>query len=130
GLGIHFGRARGPDLNAVSLGLYLTTCCIAAWMLLPHARERWQQLVCLVAVPLMAFGVMLTFTRATWIGLAASALVVVAFQLPKQYRVPAMMFGALAGALFVCVSWSHLTGIQREGTAEDAEHSVDQRASF
>ncbi len=36
-LGIHFGRARGPDLNAVSLGIYLTAGCLCAWTLLPQA---------------------------------------------------------------------------------------------
>ena len=129
-LGIHFGRARGPDLNSVSLGLYLTACCLCGWMLLPQARQRWQQLVLLAAMPLMAFGVLLTYTRSTWIGLAASGLVVAAFQIPRRWRMPAVVCGTLVGVLLACFSWSHLMDIQREGTAGDAEHSVDQRASF
>src|SRR5262245_23778591 len=32
-LGIHFGRARGPDLNSASLGVYLTIALCAAWIL-------------------------------------------------------------------------------------------------
>ena len=36
-LGIHFGRARGPELNSVSLGLYLTACCLCTWMLFHDA---------------------------------------------------------------------------------------------
>ena len=129
-LGIHFGRARGPDLNSVSLGFYLTACCLCAWTLLPRAQQRWQQLALFGAGPLMAFGVLLTYTRSTWIGFAASALVVAAFQIPRTWRMPAVIGGALVGLLFVAVSWSSLMGLKREGTAEDAEHSVGQRASF
>jgi len=129
-LGIHFGRARGPDLNSVSLGLYLTACCICAWLLLPEARRRWQQLAILIALPLMAFGVLLTYTRSTWIGFAASALIIAAIQMPRRWRLPALSVGAITGLLFVVVSWSQLMGLKREGTAAEAEHSVDQRASF
>ncbi len=129
-LGIHFGRARGPELNSVSLGLYLTAGCLCAWLLLPQVRQRWQQLALLGAVPLMALGVLLTYTRSTWIGLAASGLVVAAFQIPRGWRMPVFVSGAVFGMLFAFTSWNQLMGIQREGTAEDAEHSVDQRASF
>jgi O-antigen ligase len=129
-LGIHFGRARGPELNSVSLGMYLTACAVCAWTLLPLARQRWQQLVLLDALPLMCFGVLLTFTRSTWIGLAASGLVIAAFYIPRQWRLPALACTALAGVMFACLSWNQLMDIQREGSAGDSEHSVDQRASF
>jgi O-antigen ligase len=129
-LGIHFGRARGPELNSVSLGLYLTIGCLCAWFLLPQARQRWQQLALLICLPLMAGGVLLTYTRSTWIGLAASGFVVAAFQIPRRLRVPAVVGTALVGLLLICISWNHLLDIQREGATGDSEHSVDQRASF
>jgi O-antigen ligase len=129
-LGIHFGRGRGPELNSVSLGLYLTASAACAWLLLPQARQRWQQLVLLAAVPLMAFGVMISYTRSTWIGFAAAALVIAAFQIPRSWRIPTVACGVLVGALVACLAWGQLMGIQRGGTAADAEHSVDQRASF
>ena len=129
-LGIHFGRARGPDLNSVSLGIYLTACCACAWILLPEVRRRWQQLAILIALPLMAFGVLLTYTRSTWIGFAASGLVIAAIQMPRRWRMPAVTAGVLVGLLLAITSWSQLMGLKREGSAADAEHSVDQRASF
>jgi len=129
-LGIHFGRARGPELNSVSLGLYLTAGCICAWMLLPRVRQRWQQLALLTVLPLTAFSVLLTFTRSTWIGLAASGLLIAAFQIPRHWRWPVLAGGAALGLLVLCASWGQLMGIQREGTVADSEHSVDQRASF
>lgn len=129
-LGIHFGRARGPELNSVSMGMHLTACCLCAAALLPQMRQRWQQLALLVAGPLMALGVLLTFTRSTWIGFGVSAIVVAAFWVPRHLRLPAFSFAAVVGMLFVAVSWSHVVGLQREGTAEESEHSVDQRESF
>lgn len=129
-LGIHFGRARGPELNAVSLGLYLTACLWCAWTLVGQATRRWQQLALIATLPLMATGVFLTYTRSTWLGLAASALIVAAVQVPRRWRLPALSATALAGLLVVAVSWNHLVGLQREGTAAEAEHSIDQRTSF
>lgn len=129
-LGIHFGRARGPELNAVSLGLYLTACLLAAWTLFQLANRRSHQLLLLVVMPLMAFGVMFTFTRSTWIGLAASAIVVAAHSIPRQWRLPAIVGTALVGLVVVTASWGQLIGLKREGTVEDSEHSVGQRESF
>jgi O-antigen ligase len=93
-------------------------------------RQRWQQLAILIALPVMAFGVLLTFTRSTWIGFAFAVIVVAAFQIPRSWRIPAVGCGLISGALIACLSWSQLMGIQREGAAGDAERSVDQRASF
>jgi N-acetylglucosaminyldiphosphoundecaprenol N-acetyl-beta-D-mannosaminyltransferase len=129
-LGIHFGRARGPELNSVSLGLYLTASFWCAWTLLPLTRKRWMQLAIATTLPLMAAGVFFTYTRSTWIGLAASGLVVAAIEIPKRWRLPAITMAALFGLLMLSTSWSNLIGLQREGTAADAEHSVDQRKSF
>ncbi len=129
-LGIHFGRARGPELNSVSLGLYLTACGLCAWMLLPEARRRWQQLTLIVVIPLIGFSILLTYTRSTWIGLIASALVVAAFQISRRWRYPAFGAGAFIALLLVAFSWSNLLDIKREGSTGDSEHSVDQRESF
>jgi N-acetylglucosaminyldiphosphoundecaprenol N-acetyl-beta-D-mannosaminyltransferase len=129
-LGIHFGRARGPDLNSVSLGLYLTACIWCAWTLLGEEAKRWQQLAVLVTLPLMAAGVFFTYTRSTWLGLAASALVIGAIGIPRRWRLPALATSALVGMLVVAASWTQLTGLEREGSAAESSHSVDQRTSF
>ncbi|MGD9636106.1 MAG: O-antigen ligase family protein, partial [Pirellulales bacterium] len=128
-LGIHFGRGRGPELNSASLGVYLTVCLWCAWFLRPEVRRTWQ-LVLLGAVPLMALGILVTYTRSTWIGLIASAAVVLFVQLPKNWRVPLFSLGALAGVLVGAVLWQDVIGLKREGTASESGHSVDQRESF
>ena len=129
-LGIHFGRARGPELNAASLGLYLTACFWCASALLGQATRRWNQLAVAVSMPLMAVGVLLTYTRSTWLGLAASGAVVTSLIIPHRWRVATLSAAAAMGALVLIVSWSQLAGLQREGTAAESLHSVDQRTSF
>jgi N-acetylglucosaminyldiphosphoundecaprenol N-acetyl-beta-D-mannosaminyltransferase len=129
-LGIHFGRARGPELNAASLGLYLTACCWCAWTWLGQATRRWQQLAIAVTLPIMALGVLLTYTRSTWLGLLVSGIVVVVIQIPRRWRIPTLATAVLGGLLLAAVSWSQLVGLQREGTAAESLHSVDQRTSF
>jgi exopolysaccharide biosynthesis WecB/TagA/CpsF family protein len=129
-LGIHFGRARGPELNAVSLGIYVTACLLCAGVLLILANRRSHQLALLLVMPIMAFGVLLTYTRSTWIGMAASGVVVAAFYIPRQFRVATVFGAGVVGLLVLAMSWGQLLGIKREGTVEDSEHSVGQRQSF
>ena len=128
-LGIHFGRARGPTLNAASMGLYITACLWCAWTLLGQARRGWQ-LVLLAALPAMALGVLLTYTRSTWLGLAASGLVVFGLWLPRRLRLPAVATAVMVGALLMAVDWHQLVRLQREDTAAESQHSVSQRMSF
>jgi N-acetylglucosaminyldiphosphoundecaprenol N-acetyl-beta-D-mannosaminyltransferase len=128
--GIHFGRARGPELNAVSLGMYLTACFWCTWTLANRISHRWQQLALLVVLPLMAIGIYSSYTRSTWLGLAASGLVVAAIEIPRRWRLPSIAVSAVAGALVLATAWTNIVGLEREGTASESEHSVDQRKSF
>lgn len=128
-LGIHFGRARGPELNSASLGVYLTVCLWCVWFLRPEVRKTWQ-LVLLGAVPLIALAVYLTYTRSTWIGLAASGAVVGYLQLARSWRLPVFMMAGLVGVFLVAAAWDSVVDLEREGTGSESEHSVDQRTSF
>jgi N-acetylglucosaminyldiphosphoundecaprenol N-acetyl-beta-D-mannosaminyltransferase len=128
--GIHFGRARGPELNAVSLGMCLTACFWCTYTLLWHGPRRWLQLALLAVMPLMAIGIYYSYTRSTWLGLAATTALIAAVEIPRRWRVPAVVLSAFAGLLILATSWSHLMGLEREGTAREAAHSVDQRKSF
>ncbi|MCI0491686.1 MAG: O-antigen ligase family protein [Planctomycetes bacterium] len=129
-LGIHFGRARGPNLNSASLGIFLTACLWCGWCLLSRVVRPWQQLAILLVLPLMVLGVFLTYTRSAWLGLVASGLVVAALQIPRRWRFPVLTTAMLGGVLITALSWGHLIGLQREGSAAESHHSVDQRKSF
>jgi O-antigen ligase len=128
-LGIHFGRARGPDLNSASLGIYLVTCLWATWILRPYVRPI-SQLALFVALPLIVVGVFFTYTRSTWIGLLASGTVVGALQVPRHLRLPAFAMAALVGGVLVTATWSNVVDLEREGSGQESHHSIDQRKSF
>lgn len=128
-LGTHFGRARGPALNSASLGIFVTICFWAAWMLRSRL-SRPAQLAIVVMLAAMAAAVFFTYTRSTWMGLAAGLVVIPWMQLPRQWR------GVLAvGALTACVVGAaifgeRITNLARKDSDASAEHSVYQRASF
>ena len=81
-LGTHFGRARGPSLNSASLGVMLTVCFWAAWMLWPRL-PRLQQAAVGVLMQAIVGGIYFTYTRSTWIGLSAGLAVIPLVQLPQ-----------------------------------------------
>lgn len=128
-LGTHFGRARGPALNSASLGIMLTICFWAAWMLWPRLT-RPAQLAMAGLFALIAGGVFLTFTRSTWIGLAGGIAVIPLFQLPKQWRGVLAIGVVMAGAVGMIAFGERVTDLGRKDSDGSAEHSVYQRASF
>lgn len=127
-LGTHFGRARGPALNSASLGVMLTVCFWAAWMLWPGLSRARQALTggLLLAI---AGGVYFTYTRSTWIGLAAGLAVIPLIQLP-QWRMALVILLLLGGSIGAVAFGEKVTNLGRKDTDGSAEHSVYQRASF
>jgi O-antigen ligase len=128
-LGLHFGRARGPALNSVSLGVYLGVGATAAWLLIPRAN-RPMQLVWFTLVALMSLGVLLTFTRSTWIGLAGAVVTVIVLQLPKRFRMPAFVSVLVLAVAFLAVGKDALIALKRDNMAGSSAHSVQQRTAF
>lgn len=128
-LGTHFGRARGPALNSASLGVFLTICFWATWVLVPRA-SRGAQLVLIAALGMMVGGVYFTYTRSTWLGLAGGLAFVPLWQMPSRWRVPAVLGVVMCGALAVVALGHAVTDLNRQDTDASAEHSVYQRASF
>ena len=128
-LGTHFGRARGPALMSASLGVFLTVCGWAAWTLWPRVN-RPLQLSIVVLLAMMAAEVFFTYTRSTWIGLAAGAAVVPFLQWDRKWR-PLLMSGiAIAGVVGVVMLGAKVTDLGRKDADGSAKHSVQQRASF
>ncbi len=128
-LGDHFGRARGPALMSVSLGVYLTICFWAAWFLWAEMGRSVRLLVTCVIL-LMCVALYYTYTRSCWLGLAAGLAIIPLLHFPKQWR-PLLFTGlmtttCLAG-LFV---GGNLINMGRQDSNGSASHSVFQRESF
>jgi O-antigen ligase len=128
-LGTHFGRARGPALNSASLGIMLTICFWAAWLLWPRLH-RISQLALVGLLGSIAVAVFFTYTRSTWIGLAGGLAVIPLVLLPNQWRGILAIGVVMIGAFGVAVLGERITDLGRKDGDGSAEHSVYQRASF
>lgn len=128
-LGTHFGRARGPALNSVSLGLYLTVCFWASWLLWPRVG-RPGRLVLAVAMALMCGALYFTYTRSAWLALAATLAVLPLIHLPRSWK-PVFLGGLLvAGACATALVGGRLLDMHRDDADGSAIHSVYQRQTF
>ena len=103
-VGIHYGRARGPFVEAAGNGIMLVMSAAIAGFTATMDRSRGWRLVGLVTLPLCAVGVVLTLTRAAWLG-AAVATVVTVLAVPRLRRwsplIGVIGLGALALAFAV-----------------------------
>ena len=128
-LGLHFGRARGPMVHSVSLGLYLGIICLCAWTWWPRI-SRGAQLFVIALSPLFLAATFVTYTRSAWMGLALGALILAALVL--QGRVRIVLFGGVvaACALLAVTKLDDFMGFEREHTASDTRNSVSMRGSF
>jgi len=128
-VGMHFGRARGPMVQAVSYGLCLGVTMVAGYLW----RNRWNrlgQLFWLAVLPLQFAALYFSYTRSVWIGTALMIFVTLAFTLRGRWR-PVVLAGMAAVALLFSVTQlDTLTDLQREGSATEARESAGMRASF
>jgi putative inorganic carbon (HCO3(-)) transporter len=101
-LGEHFGRARGPFLEAASNGLALVLCAAACYVAVRTWRSRWsRRAAALVGVACLG-SVLFTLTRQVWIGAALAVLAALVFTPElRRYLLPAVVLSVVVvgGAL-------------------------------
>ncbi|MCC7337776.1 MAG: O-antigen ligase family protein [Pirellulaceae bacterium] len=131
-IGIHFGRARGPMLQSVRLGVTLLACLtpliIYTIWLQPLKRVSWG--ACLAIGPILGAGVMLTLTRSVWMGLGLVAVLLTGLcmqGIPRRAAFVGMLFAALA---IVIVKGDDLVSFKREYSAAETRESTYMRAAF
>lgn len=114
-LGIHYGRARGPFLEAVANGLSLYACAVAAAMGLSKWWKRpWIRLACMAVLVLCGLGIIFTLTREVWLGSAvATALVMLYQRRLRVYLLPAASLAAVA----VLLALALVPGLHADATA-------------
>ncbi len=104
-VGIHLSRARGPYVEAVANGLMLTMSAALAGITAARDTSRRWRFVGAIVVPLCLVGVLLTLTRAIWVG-ALLALVASAVAVPRlrRWSVPlGAVVAAGAGLAYVAI---------------------------
>jgi len=121
-LGIHFGRARGPMLNAVYLGMYLSVCMFVLGTL---ARRQSPPAVgmSLVLAFVFALAIYFTYTRSVWLGTLVGIGAVAYFALDLSMR-PLMLFATLLIVVILTFLKSdYLIAMEREMSAEETRRS-------
>src|SRR5690606_7050779 len=94
----------------------------------PKLSRPWQLAMAGLLTAVVG-AVYLTYTRSTWIGLAAGLALIPLLQLPR-WRVALAIGVVMAGAIGVLALGDRVTNLGRKDTDGSAEHSVYQRASF
>jgi O-antigen ligase len=131
-ISIHFGRARGPMLQSVRLGVALLACwavfsVYTVW-LRPNSRLCWASF--LMGMPLAFAAVFCTYTRSIWMGLAfviGLFVMLVLEGLPRRAAICAIM-GCVV--LVGIVKGPDLVAFKREYSAAETRESTYMRAAF
>ena len=131
-LGIHFGRARGPMLQSVRLGVALLACLVplivyTIWL---QPLKRWSWVLFLSLAPVIGMGVMLTLTRSVWMGLGLIVLVLTWLCLNGISRRAAIVGMLFASMAIVIVKGPDLIAFKREYSAAETRESTYMRAAF
>lgn len=131
-LGIHFGRARGPMLQSVRLGM----CLLASWVSIavytvwmkPECRFRWAAFAS--ASVLFSGAVYFTYTRSVWLGLVLCVAILTLLALQGMPRRVAI-FGMAAGCMLIgAVKGPDLIAFKREFSAAETRESTYMRTAF
>ncbi|MBS1885227.1 MAG: O-antigen ligase family protein [Actinobacteria bacterium] len=116
-IGIHYGRARGPFVEAVADGLAMYVCGIAAAI----AWYRWRggkRAFAAFVVLLCTLGAIFTLTRSVWLAAALGTIgTLLFFRQTRRYSIVVALVGAVAavGALVLIPGFSSKAS-EREGS--------------
>ena len=131
-LSIHFGRARGPMLQSVRLGMCLCLCLAILWTfpVWIFARQRWAWILAIGLSPLFILGILLTYTRSIWMG--AGAIILILFATMLQGKTRTLVLGSLLMIAVVggLVVGPNLVAFKREYSEAETLESTKMRGAF
>ena len=125
-VGLHFGRARGPMVHAVSYGMYLGVGLLALWAW-QRQLGRLGRLLLLLPVPVMLAGIYYSYTRSVWLGAGLGLLLMLGLTLHGAWRKLVLGGMAAAGLLLAVTQMGNLVNFRRELPGSYTEKSVELR---
>lgn len=107
------GRGRGPFLNPIGNGLYLTVSMFSAIACWPFVRKSHRPIVVAVAL-LICGGAVCTLTRSVWLGVAFSVLVLACLLVPRQHIARVLLVAMIAGGSALALKGAALSSFKRD----------------
>lgn len=131
-LGIHFGRARGPMLQSVRLGMCLNLCLAVLWVfpIWIYSRSRFAWLMAVGLTPLFMIAILLTYTRSIWMGAAAIIVILLSTLLQGKTRTVVLGSLFLFGTVALLVIGPSLVAFKREYSEAETLESTRMRGAF
>jgi O-antigen ligase len=117
-VGIHFGRARGPFVEAAGNGLAMYICIVASALALRlWKRRRWLPAL---TIAVCSIGIVFTLTRQVWLAAVVSVCLTMLLQPGlRPWLVPTMVTGAAGVVLLLLV----VPGFQARATSRLGDKS-------
>ncbi|MBJ7521556.1 MAG: O-antigen ligase family protein [Solirubrobacteraceae bacterium] len=127
-LGIHFGRARGPFLDAATNAFAMFSCATAALIMRGRTDDGRLRALCLLVIAGCALGVLLSLQRSAWVGASlATLLTFISFRELRPWLLPALVVGVLG----VCAAFTFVPGLSTAAdTRANAQGSVWDRQNL
>lgn len=124
-VGTHFGRARGPFVEAAANGLALYMCGVAAAVGFVVWRDPVVRLATGLVLVLAPLGVLLTVTRAPWVAaVAATMIAVVTTASLRRHLLPV----AAVGTAGLIAAFALIPGLSDEANArQDDKYPLYER---
>ncbi len=116
------GRARGPFLNPVSCGIFLTASAVATVFWWPRLNQLGRGLI-IAAVSMLLVAAFLTFTRSVWVGAAMAAGIVIWIPATRVTRGGLLITATLCAFVFVTFFSDRVNSFKRDKYVTVAEMS-------
>lgn len=105
-----FNRIFGTFVHPSPYGFYLVTLAPLVWLVVERSRSPFVRLLAGLLLALMVVCILSTYTRAAWLGLIITALVLTAIRNPRL---------SVALILAVVAAWFLVPGIQERAGDQD-----------
>jgi len=126
------GRGRGPFLNPVSNGIFISTCfCFAvAWW--PRVNDSKAKMLIGTGALILAIGVYATLTRSCWLGFVIVGLIFVFMPAKRQEKGMMVIFGTVCMIVLFPILSEKIFSFKRDKavTQNEMEKSAQMRPMF
>jgi O-antigen ligase len=107
------GRGRGPFLNPSANGIYIGTGLGCWWMFWFRLGHHGRKILALGSL-IFCLGALATLTRCVWMGIALSAVLLVALNLPRRQQIGISILICTIALTGLAVGGKHLVAFKRD----------------